>query len=230
MARTLSCNGASVYILGRRLDKLISAADSITSAARSSEPPSLQHKSGGIVVPIQCDVASKPSLEAAASRIAAETGYVNLVVANAGILGPNNNALLPRADDSPLGPLTVREVQAHLWDCPVQEFIEVYKVNVAGALYTTVAFLALLDEGNKKGNLKQTSQVLVTSSIGALHRSWPQGGLGYNTSKAAVTHLVKSLASFLVQWKVRVNGLAPGCKFGLFTLILGLEAYVSSAL
>ena len=127
-------------------------------------------------------------------------------------MGPNDNALLARPADAPGGQLTLQEAQAHLWATPIEDVTEVYKINVAGALYTTIAFLGLLDEGNKKMNVKQTSQVLITSSIGGFHRSWPQAGLAYTTSKAAVTHLVKSLASFLIQWKVRVNGLAPGSK------------------
>lgn len=210
MARALARNGATVYILGRRFDKLVSAADSITATLSSSHSP--PHSSGN-VIPLQCDITSQPSLEAAASQISSETGYVNLVIANAGIMGPSHTALLPRTDDSPLGPVTVREVQEHLWNCPIEDLTEVYKVNIAGAIYTAVAFLGLLDEGNKKGNVKQTSQVLVTSSIGAFNRSWQSwliGGLGYHTSKGAVNHLVNCLASFLVQWKIRVNGLAAG--------------------
>ena len=208
MARALSRNGATVYILGRRFDKLVSAADSAKNASSSSPP----HGSNGKIIPLSCDVASKPSLEAATSHIASTTGYVNLVIANAGIMGPNNNALLPRSSDAASGPLTIQEAQAHLWATPIEDVTEVYKINVAGALYTVIAFLGLLDEGNKKGNVRQTSQVLITSSIGGFHRSWPQAGLAYTTSKAAVTHLVKSLASFFIQWRLRVNGLAPGRK------------------
>ena len=210
MARALARNGATVYILGRRLEKLVSAADSFSAAHASSDPPP-PHT--GKLIPLQCDVTSKPSLEQAASRISSETGHVNLVIANAGIIGPTHTALLPRTGDSPLGPVTVGEVQECLWNCAFEDLMEVYKVNVAGTLYTAVAFLGLLDEGNRKGNVKQTSQVLLTSSIAAFHRSWLQSGLGYHTSKAAVNHMVNCLAGFLLQWNIRINGLAPGGKY-----------------
>ncbi|MCJ1314290.1 hypothetical protein MMC25_007970 [Agyrium rufum] len=198
MTRALAQNGATVYILGRRLPKLEEAAASCANFLP------------GRVIPIECDVTSKPALEAAAARIASEIGYVNLVIANAGIMGPTYNSLAPRLENDPKGPVTIQEVQSELWRNSVEDFTDVYRVNVAGPLYTAVAFLDLLDRGNRQGNVKQTSQVLVTSSIGAFHRSWVQGGLAYTTSKAAVNHMVKGLASFLVQWKIRVNGLAPG--------------------
>ncbi|KAF4628183.1 hypothetical protein G7Y89_g9968 [Cudoniella acicularis] len=199
MARSLAINGATVYILGRRLSKLEEAVGSCSSI----QPP-------GEVIPLECDVTSKPSLEAAASKIGEKTGFVNLVIANAGVPGPSNRALLPRPADDPRGPLAIQEVQQHLWETSIDDFTEVFKINVTGALYTAVAFLDLLDKGNVRRNVKQSSQVIITSSIGGFHRSWTQASLAYTTSKAAVNHLVKSLASFLVQWKIRVNGLAPG--------------------
>ena len=200
MARALAKNGATVYILGRRLSKLSSAA-----STHSPLPP-------GKLIPLESDVSSKPSLEAAVHHIASETGHVNLVIANAGIMGPKNDVLAPRAVNDPKGPLTLQEVRDHLWAMPVEDVVDVYRVNVAGVLYTVTAFLELLDKGNKAGNVRQSSQVLVTSSIGGFHRGWTQAGLAYTTSKAAVNHMVKSLAGVLLQWKVRVNGLAPGSK------------------
>ena len=199
MARSLAQNGATVYVLGRRLAKLEEVA---ASSSQGSAP--------GKILPLECDVVSKPSLKAAAARITAETGFVNLVVANAGVIGPKNDALKPRAADDPQGPVTLLEAQKHLWQMSTDAFLDAFRVNVAGALDTAVAFLELLDAGNTKGNVPQTSQILVTSSIAGFHRSFTANGLAYTTSKAAVNHLTKSLASFLAPYRIRVNGLAPG--------------------
>jgi len=49
----------------------------------------------------------------------------------------------------------------------------------------------------------------VTGSIAAYNRS-VGAGIAYNTSKAAVTHLVKMLAGLFVEYSVRVNAIAPG--------------------
>ena len=72
MAKALAVNGAKkVYILGRRADALEKAA---------SEHPA--------VVPLQCDITSKESLQNAVDRITTEVGYINVVIANSGVLGP----------------------------------------------------------------------------------------------------------------------------------------------
>ena len=229
MTRALAQNGATVYILGRRLETLTAAAESVNStvnspsnsASKSSDVDAEQPNGNpgltmGKVIPIQADVTSPASLAAAASTIASHAGHINLLIANAGILGPTNRALLPVSPST----MSIEEVQAHLSSIPIESFAETYTVNVAGALYTSIAFLCLLDQGNKKGKGRQTSQILVTSSIGGFHRGWTQGGLAYNTSKAAVTHLVKSLAGFLIGWGIRVNGLAPGREFFFFAVFL----------
>lgn len=74
-----------------------------------------------------------------------------------------------------------------------------------------MAFLPLLDAGNKKRNLPQDSQVLVTSSVAAYSR-YLNHGFAYSTSKAAVTHLVKMMATTFAQqgFRIRANLVAPG--------------------
>ena len=201
MARALATNGATVYIIGRRLAKLEEAAASTTNIPQ-----------GARIIPLECDASSKESLSKAAAHVAEETGYINLLIANAGIIGQNYDELAPRAEDDARGKLTIQEAQKQLWDTDPDKFVEVYKINVAGVLFTATAFLDLLDKGNEKKNVRQMSQVLVTSSIGGFHRSFQQPGLAYTTSKAATTHMVKTLATFLIQWRIRVNAIAPGRK------------------
>jgi len=193
MARALEANGATVYIVGRRQDRLAAAAKLA------------QH---GKLIPLQGDVTSKASLGAMTSHIAADTGYVNLLIANAGIAGPEctNLNLSDRANAN----ISLADVQARLWETSTEDVTGVFHTNVTAAQYTATAFLGLLDEGNKRGNVRQKSQILITSSIAGFHRDFPSSGLAYVTSKAAVTHLTKSLASYLIKWGIRVNGLAPG--------------------
>jgi len=74
-----------------------------------------------------------------------------------------------------------------------------------------VAFLDLLDAGNKKRNLAQDSQVLVTSSIAGFSR-FLASGYAYSTSKAAVNSLVKMFSTTFNQqgFHIRCNVIAPG--------------------
>lgn len=128
---------------------------------------------------------------------------MNLVIANAGIGGPSIKTLKPNA--------SLEEFENHLWGWTAEEFTETFAANTTGAFNTVAAFLQLLGEGNKKGNVTQKSQVIATSSIGAFNRSLTQG-YAYGGSKAAVVHIFKQLATTLVPYDIRSNIIAPGCK------------------
>jgi len=189
MTKALALNGASkVYIIGRRLEKL-------QEAAKASP-----HNN---IIPLQGDVTSKESIESIAAHIREETGYVNLLICNSGVTGPSAGVNMPKETSA-------KEFQKMVLDTPMEDFTRAFAVNVSGVFYNAVAFLDLLEEGNKKGNMDGVkSQVLVTGSIAAYNRA-VGAGIAYNTSKAAVTHLVKMLAGLFVEYGVRVNAIAPG--------------------
>ncbi|KAL4812198.1 hypothetical protein BDW67DRAFT_188914 [Aspergillus spinulosporus] len=98
----------------------------------------------------------------------------------------------------------------------MEEFTNVSHVNVTGAFYTKVAFLPLLEAQNKKrpapvpGTVSPPRpQVIITISIaGFIRLALPS--FSYSLSKAAVTHMVKMLATNLSQYDIRVNGITPG--------------------
>lgn len=93
-AKALDVNGAAkVYVLGRRLEKL----QEVASVAPNKS-----------VVPIQCDIASKDSLAAAALRVEKEAGFVNCVIANPRTTGPDLYGL-PKDRE-----LTFNEIQKYL--------------------------------------------------------------------------------------------------------------------
>ncbi|ETS77890.1 hypothetical protein PFICI_09952 [Pestalotiopsis fici W106-1] len=189
MAQALAENGAAaVYILGRRLQVLEAAAASIGIPS---------------VKPIVCDVTSKDSLQAAADRVKKDFGYLNLLICNSGIGGPQS------AKPSKQPELTIEDFVASNWNVPFEDYNQTFAVNVTSVWYTTLAFLTLLDAGNKKGNVEQKSQVITTSSIASLNKE-PTGGWAYGQSKAATTHLVKALSVALPKWDIRANAILPG--------------------
>jgi NAD(P)-dependent dehydrogenase (short-subunit alcohol dehydrogenase family) len=151
----------------------------------------------------KADVTSKSDLAAAADYVAAKTGYVNVVVANSGIIGPTLRHLKEDA--------TLTDVRDYLWNWDADEFNQTYAVNVSGAFFTCVAFLELLDKGNKAKNVEQDSQVICVSSAGAFSRVL-MSGFAYAGSKAAAVHIMKQLATKLAPFGIRSNVLAPGCK------------------
>jgi NAD(P)-dependent dehydrogenase (short-subunit alcohol dehydrogenase family) len=199
MAKALDANGVSkIFVLGRREDALQETASQTIN---------------GTVIPIQCDITSKESLEAAYKAVAVQTTHVDLLVANSGIMGPLMKPPQPVADGS-LPPLS--QVRDELFNIPMEEFNNVMNVNVTGSYYTFLAFLPLLEAANKRRPAPQqdvlaapTAQVIITSSIAGYNRKVPFS-FAYNASKAATTHLVKMLSTNFVDYSIRVNGISPG--------------------
>lgn len=109
-------------------------------------------------------------------------------------------------------------------------------MNVKAVYFTTVAFLELLDAGNKKRGVQEnkdatTSQVIIISSIGGMRRDEKVFSLSYSASKAAVLQLGKTFANTLKAWKIRTNIIAPGLypsgeSVGLFRV----KTFVNAAL
>ncbi|KAK9778417.1 hypothetical protein SCAR479_04819 [Seiridium cardinale] len=186
IAQALEANGAIVYILGRRQQTLDNAAKTAKQ---------------GNLYPIQCDVTKKSDLERAAEEIKLKYGYVNVVIANSGVVGPNVLGMPEKP--------SISEFKNWLWNWDPDELNNTFAVNTAGVFYTAVAFLELLDEGNKRGHLKQRSQVIATTSIGAYVRTLV-AGFGYEGSKAATTHIMKQFSTSLVPYGIRANIIAPG--------------------
>ena len=62
------------------------------------------------IVPIECDMSSRSSLETAASRVAKETGYINLVIAHTEIMRNGQGSLAPPSQKDTRDPLTVQDV------------------------------------------------------------------------------------------------------------------------
>ncbi|KAL9008426.1 MAG: hypothetical protein Q9173_006450 [Seirophora scorigena] len=187
MAKALAANGASkVYIVGRRKEVLEAAT---------------KESSHGNILPLVGDVTSNESLQTVVSQVEKDAGFINLLVANSGIGGPQTSTLSPTS--------SLKDYQAALWNLAPQEYQKTFAVNVVAVHYTLVAFLQLLHAGNEKGNVEQKSQFIVTSSIAGFNRNSP-GGLAYGQSKAATTHLAKQMATQLVPYGIRSSAIAPG--------------------
>jgi NAD(P)-dependent dehydrogenase (short-subunit alcohol dehydrogenase family) len=186
MAKGLEENGAKVYIVGRRQEVLGKAA--------------LEAKHGNII-PLQGDVTNKDDIARIVETIKKKDGFINVLIANSGITGPQMLSMPPAP--------TVTQFQEFLQNQDIDDFTNTFRVNVSGVYGVIIAFLELLDAGNKKGNVEQQSQIIATSSIGGFNRM-PLAGYAYSASKAGVTHLMKQFATSLVPFDIRSNVIAPG--------------------
>jgi NAD(P)-dependent dehydrogenase (short-subunit alcohol dehydrogenase family) len=178
ITKALAKNGAAkVYIAGRRLDVLEAAAAAV----------------GPNVVPIACDVTSKESLAAAADRVRQDSGFLNLLVCNSGIGGPQAKL----TED-----ITLEQFAAANLANSAEDYAKTFAVNSSAVWISSMTFLTLLDAGNKKGNVQQSSQIVVTTSIAAFNKKAP-GGWVYGQSKAAANLAMKQLSVALPQWQIR---------------------------
>lgn len=185
MAHALASNGAEkVYILGRREDKLKETAKGYNN-----------------IIPIQADATDKASLKSAADRIKSEVGYINVLIANSGVLGPS--ASIPQSG-------SIGDLQEHFWSYPENEMNRVFEVNNTGTFFTLVAFLELLHLGNETQNTPGIqSSVIFTASIAGFARVLTTD-IAYLQSKAGALQATKTFSTLLAKWNIRVNAIAPG--------------------
>jgi NAD(P)-dependent dehydrogenase (short-subunit alcohol dehydrogenase family) len=156
----------------------------------------------GNIIPLRGDVTSKDDLKRLAAHVEAEVGHLDIFVANAGISGPDLSGL----SSTP----SLLELRDKLWSPSIETFADTYMVNACATFFSVIAFLELLDKGNKK-NGSQRSQVVAVSSISGFNRNVP-GGFAYGGSKAATTQMMKQFATVLSPYGIRSNVIAPGSK------------------
>jgi NAD(P)-dependent dehydrogenase (short-subunit alcohol dehydrogenase family) len=141
----------------------------------------LGQESGVRTSAVRVDVTDRGSVQAAFEQTAAALGTPQVLVTAAGVT-----------------------VWTDAVDIDADEWRRVMTINLDGTFFAAQAFAAGLLDSDRSG-----SAILVGSMSGSIVNV-PQHQTSYNTSKAAVAHLAKSLA---VEWAghgVRVNSIAPG--------------------
>ena len=128
-----------------------------------------------------CDVACEADVEATVSAIADEIGTPNVLFNNAGI-NVNGGAL----------------------DLKFSDWQRMMDVNVNGI------FLMARAVARRLVTEKRTGSIINTASISASIVNLPQWQTAYNTSKAAVLHMTKTLAVEWAEHRIRVNAISPG--------------------
>lgn len=175
MAHGLARAGARVAVLDLREDAARRVAADITQA-------------GGCAVGVECDVLSRPSIEAAYARVMEQLGPAHALINGA---GGNHKS----ATTSP---------EQELFDIPPEAVQFVFNLNIIGTFLPTQV---IAKDMARRGE----GVILNISSMNAIR---PLTKIpAYSAAKAAVSNFTQWLAVHMSQnysKKIRVNALAPG--------------------
>lgn len=142
---------------------------------------SLKAEYGVRAISYICDVTDPKRVEECINQAAEEMGTLDLLFNNAGIC-----------------------VHKDALDLAPEEWLQVININLNGVFYVAQAFARYLVAHNKTGNIVNTASM--SGSIVNI----PQAQASYNSSKAGVVHLTKSLAVEWAPYGIRVNSISPG--------------------
>ncbi|KAL5342331.1 hypothetical protein BJX70DRAFT_386157 [Aspergillus crustosus] len=194
-AKTFVANGASVTIIDLEPSRLSSVKAELSQIASSLSPPSSCQ-----IHTIHGDLSSKSALADITSqlRILHKDTGIDILVHCAGIRRQNRIAY---ETGESLEKLAEATASLDYGDLEVS-----FRINLFAQYFLTAGLVSLLGEAAKKGGGR--GSVICFSSVASKHNG--QFVPAYQTSKAAVDHLVKIMAAEFADFYIRVNAISPG--------------------
>jgi len=157
------------------------ASIAILNRTNADETIAMIEKEGGKAFFVPCDVTNEPEVESAIDKTMKLYGSIDVVVNNAGICMHKSSL-----------------------DVTIEEFRRVVDVNLTGVFIVARAAGRVMIEKGIKGS------IINIASASGLIIPRPQDQCSYNSSKAGVIHLTKSLAVEWTEYNIRVNSISPG--------------------
>ena len=176
-----------------------------------------------------CDVADLESVKAAVEEIKKDLGFVDVLINNAGVLGPKNGQDMYKAE-------SIEQLAASMtndWD----GWANAFAINTQAVIGVSAQFLPLLEAANtrrgfapgkvtgtgiarahdKSNSLQigtssdddRMAQIITVTSVASYTR-FVSAGLAYSATKSGAAHLAKMMSTFLAEWGIRSNIIAPG--------------------
>lgn len=153
----------------------------IISRSGAEETVNLITADGGKAYHVTADVTSEASVDQAVAEIVKRSGSIDILFNNAGIC--MHQSTLEATPD---------------------EFREVLETNLTGAFIMSRAVGRLMIEKKISGS------IINNASMSGSIVNIPQWQCSYNSSKAGLIHLTKSLAVEWADFNIRVNSISPG--------------------
>jgi NAD(P)-dependent dehydrogenase (short-subunit alcohol dehydrogenase family) len=157
------------------------ASVAIFSRSRADETVSLIENEGGKACSIICDVTNEAEVDSAFEEVLTLYGSVDVVFNNAGIC-----------------------MHQSTLDATIEDFRTVIDVNLTGVFIVARAAGRIMIEKGIKGSI-----INMASMSGSIVNI-PQWQCSYNSSKAGIIHMSRSLAAEWAQYNIRVNSISPG--------------------
>ena len=182
MAKALAQCGAKVALIGRTMEPLQAVADAIKAE-------------GGVAVPYSANVLDRAALMAAAEKIHAELGKVDILINGAG----GNN---PRAstDKEYYEQGDIDAETKSFFDLDEDGVQTVFNLNFSGTLIPTQVFARdMVERGGNIINISSMNAYTPLTKIPA-----------YSGAKAAISNFTQWLAVHFSRTGIRVNAIAPG--------------------
>jgi THO complex subunit 3 len=173
-----------------------------------------QPESTNIIKSLSCDVSDLASMQEAAAYIKKDVGYVDVLINNAGVIGPKNGQDIHKAESIE----QLADAMVSGWD----GWQSAMAINTQAVIGVSATFLPLLEAANTRrgwapgkvtgtGNARQRdtsklstigvdsdddrmAQIITVASVASYMR-WISAGLAYNASKSAAAQLGKIMAT-----------------------------------
>ncbi|KIK61617.1 hypothetical protein GYMLUDRAFT_568329 [Collybiopsis luxurians FD-317 M1] len=214
LATGLAKNGATVYIVGRRLEVLEKAAKSF--------------RGSGSLIPFQMDVTNEESIKKGVQMLSEREGKVDILINNAGTNVPSS-----QPDHATKGLEYFKQGKLPYELETFEGWSDMFKLNTFAPFFVTTAFMDLLIEGASSCAAKKTSVVINISSVATtLKAAYPGNSLSYAFTKRALEQISTFMAADLAQRKipVRIVALAPGIfPSEIFDQLEGSETFHTQA-
>jgi NAD(P)-dependent dehydrogenase (short-subunit alcohol dehydrogenase family) len=189
IAQALQSNGATVYIIGRRKEALDSVVE--------------QYSTGpGKIVALPGDITKKDECLRLAEEVEEqEPDGLHALVNNAGIARDDNTKF--SANGQP-DMDSADAVSKHMLKSEMSQWAATFETNVTCQYFMSAAFIPLLARATER-TPGYSSCITNISSISGLMKGSSNGQFAYASSKAALIHLTRMLATTLMNTKIRVN-------------------------
>ena len=155
---------------------------------------------------LACDISDKSSIKSFVDKVSQqEPNGIHLLVNNAGVALEDATKYSNSKPDM-TSPDSISE---HMLKSEWSAWQDTLNTNVTAHFFFTAYVLPLLGKG--RSSIKgYTPSVVNITSISGLMKGSSGGQFAYGSSKAAMIHLTRMMASTFSEAKIRVNTIAPG--------------------